>query len=149
MPSKTNIKELRSYLSSGPKENRTKKEQIIQLYQDKKIVNYKTALNSIMLLSSRNKHTINSGRPQKEYEKIVSKYGTALSMTGRLERERQQEEFRTFSATILLFKDAEPGDADVKVDVPSGSKQDLNQGDQGDIKATKIQRIASILYRIL
>ena len=39
------------------------------LYEDKKIVNFKTALNATLLLASTNKNTIKSGRALKEYEK--------------------------------------------------------------------------------
>jgi hypothetical protein len=134
---------LKSYLSSGPKENRGKTEAIIKLYEEKKIVNFKTALNVVMLLSSRNKRSINSGRPDKEYNKVVAKYTEAEPMTGRLERERLRKEYRTFSATILLFKQAEANDDDnIKVDVPSSSKSDIQE-----IKKTLKRRMFKGLHQ--
>ena len=62
----------------------------------KKIINFKTALNNVSLLSSKNENTIKSGRPVKEYDQIVRKYGDAHPMTGRLknheERIKRQKE---------------------------------------------------------
>ncbi len=56
-----------------------------------------------MLLSSRNKRSKNSGRPDKEYDKVVAEYTAADPMAGRLERERLGQECGTSSATTLLF----------------------------------------------
>ena len=54
------------------------------MYEDKKIVNFKTALNATKLLASTNKNTIKSGKADKAYNTIIEKYGEAQPMTGRL-----------------------------------------------------------------
>jgi hypothetical protein len=88
----------------------------MDLYSQKKIVNYKIAFNAVMLLASRNKHTIKSGRPDKAYDSIVAKYSEAEPMIGRLERERSRknEPYNTFSATILLFRQEADDERDSK-----------------------------------
>ena len=86
MTFKQNLTELRSYIKQAPAENRAKIQDVIKLYQEKKIPNIRTALNAAILLASKNKNTIKSGRAEKEYQKIMVKYTNAESMTGRLSR---------------------------------------------------------------
>ena len=69
MTFKSNVKELKSHVAKSPIENRPKIDQIIELYENKQIVNFKTASNAVMLLASKNKNTIKSRRADKEYEK--------------------------------------------------------------------------------
>ena len=95
MTFKSNVTELKSYVSRAPEANRSKIRDVIKLYEDKKIVNFSTALNATILLSSTNKNTIKSGRAEKEYDKIISKYGTAKPMTGRL-----KESYKESNETI-------------------------------------------------
>ena len=96
MPSfSSNIRELKGYTNSAPQTNRDKIKDVISLYEKKKIVNFKTALNTVMLLASKNKNTIKSGRADKEYNKVMNKYDLALPMTGRLERQRQEKQRST------------------------------------------------------
>jgi F0F1-type ATP synthase alpha subunit len=87
MTFKNNITELKSYVSKSPVDNKMRIRKIIELYENKKIVNFKTALNNVLLLSSKNKNTINSGRAIKEYNQIVNKYDEKEPMTGRLKNE--------------------------------------------------------------
>jgi len=84
MTFKSNITELRSYLKKAPDANKAKINTVIKLYEDKKIVNFKTALNATLLLASTNKNTIKSGRALKEYETVIDKYSNALPITGRV-----------------------------------------------------------------
>jgi septation ring formation regulator EzrA len=91
MTFKQNLTELKSYIKQAPVENRSKIEDVIKLYEEKKIPNIRTALNATILLSSKNKNTIKSGRPEREYQKLMTKYVEAEPMTGRLTRELEHE----------------------------------------------------------
>jgi hypothetical protein len=50
MTFKSNLSELKSYVKSAPEANRSKIQDVIKLYQEKKIPNIKTALNATILL---------------------------------------------------------------------------------------------------
>ena len=91
MTFKQNLTELKSYLKQAPEANRSKIQDVIKLYEEKKILNIRTALNATILLSSKNKNTVKSGRPEREYQKIMTKYVEAEPMTGRLTRELEHE----------------------------------------------------------
>jgi hypothetical protein len=91
MTFKQNITELKSYVKAAPEANRSKIEDVIKLYEEKRIPNIKTALNATIQLASKNKNTIKSGRPEREYQKIMTKYIEAEPMTGRLTRELEYE----------------------------------------------------------
>ena len=90
MTFKPNLRELKSYVRQAPSQNRAKIEHIINLYESKKIANFKTAINFVLLLSSKNKNTINSGKQEREYQRIITKYSEAEPMTGRLNRQIEQ-----------------------------------------------------------
>ena len=47
---------------------------IIDLYQNKKIPNSRTALNVAALLASKNRNIVKSGKPEREYYKVMEKY---------------------------------------------------------------------------
>ncbi|MFM7979478.1 MAG: hypothetical protein ACKPKO_09200, partial [Candidatus Fonsibacter sp.] len=64
-----NLIELRSHLKRAPESNKAKINEVIKLYEDRKIPNIKTALNTVTQLAYTTKHTSNSGRPLREYEK--------------------------------------------------------------------------------
>ena len=55
MTFKSNLRELKSYVRQAPSQNRAKVERVINLYESKKIVNFKTAINLVLRLSSKNK----------------------------------------------------------------------------------------------
>ena len=74
---KENIQELKSYVSGAPEANRTKINHIIKLYEDRRIPTFNNALSKTLLLASGNEHTTKSGRADKEYQKIVAKFGKA------------------------------------------------------------------------
>ena len=90
MTFKTNINELKSYVSRAPVDNKVRIRIIIRLYENKQIPNFKTVLNNVVLLASKNKNTIKSGRPVKEYNKIIDKYEEAKPITGRLKKEEEK-----------------------------------------------------------
>ena len=53
----------------------TKINHIIKLYEDRRIPTFNNALSKTLLLASGNEHTIKLGRADKEYQKIVAKFG--------------------------------------------------------------------------
>ena len=55
--------------------NRTKINHIMKLYEHRRIATFNNALSKTLLLASGNKHTIKSGRADKEYQKIIAKSG--------------------------------------------------------------------------
>ena len=72
-----NIRELKSYVGGAPEANRSKINHIIKLYEDRRIATFNNALSKTLLLASGNEHTVKSGRAEKEYQKIVAKFGKA------------------------------------------------------------------------
>ena len=72
-----NIRELKSYVGGAPEANRSKINHIIRLYEDRRIATFNNALSKTLLLASGNEHTVKSGRAEKEYQKIVAKFGKA------------------------------------------------------------------------
>ena len=72
MPSlQSNVKELKGYLKTAPKTNKTKIQDVIDHYIEKKIKSFNKAQTAVMFLASKNKETIKSGRAIKEYNKLV------------------------------------------------------------------------------
>ena len=74
MTFKSNILQLNTIAKKAPDANRDKIQDIIDLYQDKKIPNSRTALNVAALLASKNRNVIKSGKPGREYYKVMEKY---------------------------------------------------------------------------
>ena len=64
---------------------------IIGLYEVKKIKNFRTAENVTIRLGQRTKDARRTERALKEYEAVMGKYQVAEPMTGRLEREGPKE----------------------------------------------------------
>ena len=58
-----NISELKSHLRQAPESNKAKINEVIKLYEDRKIQIIKTALTTVASLASTYKSTINSGKP--------------------------------------------------------------------------------------
>ncbi|MFM7981438.1 MAG: hypothetical protein ACKPKO_19190, partial [Candidatus Fonsibacter sp.] len=78
-----------------PESNKAKINEVIKLCEDRQIPNIKIALNIVAQLAYTNKHTINSGRPLREFEQVITKYNDALPMTGRRTRVRQEPQQTT------------------------------------------------------
>ena len=65
---------LKGYMNQAFEFNKESIQHVIDMYQDKKIPNVKTALNVAKLLASKKNNVILSKRPEKEYKKLTSKY---------------------------------------------------------------------------
>ncbi len=81
-----NVKELQSYSRSVPASNKTRIKKKIELYKSRKIPNFKTARNAVMLLASSHKLTISSNKAVKTYDQLMAKYSEAVPTTGILSR---------------------------------------------------------------
>ena len=88
---KSNIRVLGSYLKNAPDSNKARINEVIKLYEDKKIRNIKTALNTITSLASTNKNTISSGKPLRLYDTVIDKYSDVFPMTGQRRTRNRQE----------------------------------------------------------
>jgi hypothetical protein len=137
MPSfKQNLAELKGYGRTAPKENKAKIEEIIDLYERKKIPNFRTAENAVIRLNQKSKNAARSKRAELEYEKVVAKYRDAQPITGRLNREldkkRKSSEILA-GITMILFrvKDRSGEKQEVTVNVDGvggeGAKQDMRE----------------------
>ncbi len=92
MPSfSTNLKELKSYARSGPVPNRPRIQKIIELHSSRKIPNFKTALNAVLLLASNHKLTVSSNKAVKAYDQLMTKYESAVPITGILSRNAKRQ----------------------------------------------------------
>ena len=63
--------QLNTIAKQAPDANRDKIQDIIDLNQNKKIPNSRTALNVAALLASKNRNVIKSGKPEREYYKVM------------------------------------------------------------------------------
>ena len=145
MTFKQNVNELKSYITKAPVDNRDRIKQIIKLYEDRKISNFKTALNTTLTLSSKNKITISSGRPIKEYNKIINKYQDSTPITGRLKKEEED----TILASEFTFDDLNKPDTKLTVKFakqPDGKP--LNKS-FSEIIATRKEKIISNVLKAL
>ena len=86
----SNIIDLKVIPSKSTRVNKARINEVIKMYEDKKIKNIKTALTTVASLASTNKNTINSGKPSRLYEQVIEKYRDALPMTGQRTRVRQE-----------------------------------------------------------
>ena len=86
MTFKRNIQELQTLKAKATGDNKSNIQTIIELYQNKKIPNYKTAFNASTALASKHKATISSGKPETLYNTIINQYSNAEPITGRLKR---------------------------------------------------------------
>ena len=87
MPSfKKNVEELKLTARRASKENRPKINDIIRLYEEKRIPNFLTAENAINRLAIQTGSKARQMRAQADYEKIMAKYDKAQPITGKLTR---------------------------------------------------------------
>ena len=74
MPSfKNNVNQLRGYIRQAPTEHTRMIDDVVTLYEDKKIKNIKTALNVVEALASKNKHSLKHNRGRKLYEELLDR----------------------------------------------------------------------------
>ena len=111
MTFKQNVNELKSYITKAPVDNRDRIKQLIKLYEDRKISNFNTALNTTLALSSKNKITITSGSPIKEYNKIINTYQDSTPITGRLKKAEED----SIIASEFTFDDLNKPDTKLTV----------------------------------
>ncbi len=121
---KRNVQELRSYARSGPASNRPRIQKIIELYSSRKIANFKTALNAVLLLASNHKLTLSSNKAVKAYGQLMTKYESAVPITGFLSRTAKRK--RPLADVELVFY----GSIDEETDRATRTKKQVFQGSQ-------------------
>ncbi len=101
---KTNVQELKSYARSGPASNRPRIQKIIELYSSRKIPNFKTALNAVLLLASNHRLTISSNKAVKAYGQLMTKYESAVPISGILSRTAKRKRPLVNGGASLLWQ---------------------------------------------
>jgi hypothetical protein len=78
---------------------------VIELYEAKKIPNFKTALNlSIKLFSP---SLYKKEDVDKSYNDIINKYKEAEPIIGRLKREREKKSRKKYECNVILYRDTD------------------------------------------
>ena len=93
---------------------KTKAQDIVNLYTEKKIRNIRTAENAIHRISQPRYQR--SGQAEAEYQKLVNKYSAAEPMTGRLERESKRKKSRPIPRRWCSSKKKDEWDKDKEAD---------------------------------
>ena len=120
---KSNVKELIDLKRRAPKENRAQIDQIIELYSNRKIPSFKTAENIVTRLSVKTSNPTSINKTKKIYDNIITKYSEALPATGRIAREVASKKQKTYSITMILFRDPDDNNTNkVSINVASSSK---------------------------
>ena len=117
MTFKRNPQELQSYSRSGPAPNKPRIKQIIELYKSRKIPNFKTALNAVLVLASNHKLTISSNKAAKTYDQLMAQYSDAVPITGILSRRTVKRKRNILSIELALY-----GSIDEEVEKPVRTK---------------------------
>lgn len=86
---KGNLKQLSKLRSIAPNGSRERIDNVIKLYEDKKIPNFKTALNTVAKLTT--PILYKRGVADQAYNDLIAKYTEAVPITGRLSRKRPRE----------------------------------------------------------
>ena len=87
---KSNVKQLSKLKSAAPSGNKGKIDNVIKLYEDKQIPNFKTALNTVVRLTTPSLYK--KGTAEQVYNDLIDKYTVAVPITGRLSRKRKIEQ---------------------------------------------------------
>ena len=74
MAFKQKLAELKRLKSLAPDPNKSRIQDLINLYEAKRIPNYRTAYNAAVSLASRNKVTLKSDKPLRLYHDIIDEY---------------------------------------------------------------------------
>jgi hypothetical protein len=116
---KGKVKILQALKGSAPRGNREMIQHIINLYEGKKIPNFKTAENVVLRLSNTAKYRGIQEKTLKDCKAIAGKYADALPTTGRLARQIAEKQrkvgTRIASIALILFRRANTGDAEATV----------------------------------
>ena len=148
---KSNIKELTDLKRRAPTQNKAKIDEIINLYSNRQIPIFKTAENLVNRLSVKTNNPTSINKTNKLYESVVGKYKEAPPATGKIERQLKGKIRKTYSATMILFREPDDGDTKTKtmsVNVASSSKkekQDIIEQAEEDIKQIRKQKTYSKL----
>ena len=121
---KQNITNMKSFLSLARVSEHEKIKNIIDMYEARKIPQYRTALNAVFKFA--NPKMFKAGEANKDYEDIEYKYMRATPITGKLKRERTSTRGKYATSSIevhvILFTErATP--IDPKTGLPDTTKE--------------------------
>ena len=100
MTFKSNLKRLNKLLELAPRKNREKIKEVIQLYEDKKIPNIKTAHLAVLQLANPSIFK----KADETYQDLKNKYREAEPMTGRLSRPPKRKIKATTQVRLIMYK---------------------------------------------
>ena len=106
MTYKSNLKQLNQLRNAAPNGNKAKIENVIKLYEEKKIPNFKTALNAVAKLTT--PILYKKGAADQSYDDLINKYTAAEPITGRLSRKRKKEPL--IDVDLLFYRKKKPSD---------------------------------------
>ena len=102
---KNNIKQLKTLSGAAPAANKAKIQNITDLYENKKIPNFKTALNLAVKLFSPSLYKTED--INKSYNDIINKYKEAIPITRRLKREIENPPIiKNYECKVILYTQA-------------------------------------------
>ena len=104
MPKAKNIKPVLLTLANSAKaENKKNIQELISLWGDRKIPNYKTVQNIVLKLASTHNASLKSA--DKQYDELVANYKSKPSMTGRLESKPNRIFYQPFRMSSGIMKE--------------------------------------------
>ncbi len=117
MAFKRYVRELYSYSRSGPAPNKSKIQKIIEMYRSKKIPNFKTALNAVLLVASNHKLTISSNQAIKKHDQMMAKYSEAIRIPGIPSRRTAKRKRPLLTMRVVFY-----GSIDEEIEAPARTK---------------------------
>ena len=102
MTYKSNLKHLKKLLEATPAtKNKKKVEKVIQLFEERKIPNYRTALATVAKLTIPSLYK--KGEADRSYDELLSKYEHAEPVTGILSRPSKRKKDKVIDVHVILF----------------------------------------------
>ena len=102
MTFKSNLKHLKKLLEATPAtKNKKKVVKVIQLYEERKIPNYRTALTTVAKLTIPSLYK--KGEADRSYDELLSKYEHAEPVTGILSRPSKRKKDKVIDVDVILF----------------------------------------------
>ena len=138
---KENLAELKSYSSAAPAANQSKIDHIVSLYEAKRTT-FNSALSKTLLLASTNENTIKSGRAEKEYAKVVAKFGKPNKSKEEIKAElkkgrRKVREAGKKLAETKAWLEAETKEYSVKVVLYASAENTSNAAEKKEEETAK------------
>ena len=98
---KSNLKHLKLLEATPATPNKKKVVKVIQLYEERKIPNYRTALTTVAKLTIPSLYK--KGEADRSYDELLSKYEIAEPVTGILSRPSKRKKDKVIDVDVILF----------------------------------------------